>query len=173
MNAYNFWHLFYHGDLMIVNDWFYVYDTTARIWGIRLFFTSSFFALLPILIVLTKQFLIFVPTIKLKKETILLAAMMMPLLFFFFNTQMHERYAFPFLLFAAAYSFLTGRYFLLIFGSFTNFFQLEGVLHFMNLDNYKIAVFHPAFVASMFIVLIIYGYFQLYISVFGKRQFKI
>ncbi len=104
INAYNFWG-FLKGGQCHLPDTSEFLNITYRNWGLLMFFISSFIALFPLLkknyqIIFEKRQVEF-----LLKE-LLIGATLISLLFFFFNTQMHERYAYPALIFCIAYAVL-------------------------------------------------------------------
>lgn len=164
MNAFNFWHWLVRGDLMEVSDRLRWLGISFKNWGLILFCLTSFFTLWPLL----KQsyWAIFS---KLKKpvemDKLLLAGALIPFLFFFTNTEMHERYLHPAILFLAAYSLRSGRYFPYILGSIAYLLNLERVLQYWGLKNYHTFLFDPRFIAVLYLVCIVYCFVQLYSQV--------
>jgi Gpi18-like mannosyltransferase len=106
MNAYNFWFWFLKGNLMQIPDSNLFLGYSYKSWGLLLFFTSSFLALWPLLKMVYCK-LIRKAIESLSTEKIMLTSALVPLLFFFFNTQMHERYSHPALMFVITYSILS------------------------------------------------------------------
>jgi hypothetical protein len=99
--------------------------------------------------------------------------------FFLFNTQMHERYVHPALLFSGLFALITGRcnvFFLITVGYLLN---LEAVMRYMRyfdeqwlgftIDYDRIFLFEPKFVASIFMVAYIYGAIEFYRTFFSFR----
>jgi len=80
---------------------------------------------------------------------------------------MHERYFHPALISLAAYTFLTNNYFPFVLGSVAYFLNLEKIMCSLALTNYKTLIFHPVFIALLFLLLIVYLFYRLYAS----RQF--
>ena len=172
MNAYNFWYWFFKSDLMLTYDTTMFLGITCKHWGQGLFYVTSAIALFPLmkdvfLMVFYKQS----REISLKKSFVIGA--LIPLLFFFLNTQMHERYSHPAIIFLAGYALIYKRYFPYILGSIAYFLNLEGVLQYMHLKNYGTALFHPAFVALLFFICIVSLFFDLYgITFYTSKKTK-
>jgi len=129
--------------------------------GFLLFFVASILALLPLFLVTLSKFF-FRGKFILTNNLALLSFALIPLLFFFFNTEMHERYSHPAMIFIAAYSFRTKRVFLFLLFCFAYFCNMEPRLYGLGFPNYNILIFDPYFVASLFAVLIASLYFFLY-----------
>lgn len=165
MNAYNFWHLTVPGDLMTIQDSTKFSVFTYKQWGLLLFFTTSFFALFPLM----KQ-----SYLSIKNRThfsyplskFLIVCSLIPLLFFYFNTQMHERYCHPAFAFLIAYSLYSKKYILSIIGGLAYLLNLEGVLHFMQLPNYGTAIFNKKIISVLFAIII----FLMYIALFKPKK---
>jgi hypothetical protein len=134
MNAFNVWNLFFSGDLMNTSDAFTIWGISYHYWGLLMFFTSSFFALFYSLKINYQRFRNIKNTLSLEKT--LLTAALIPLLFFYFNTQMHERYVHPALIFLAAYTVLSKKYFPFVLLSVAYFINLETVLNQFNLFRF-------------------------------------
>jgi hypothetical protein len=90
-------------------------------------------------------------------------------LFFFFNTEMHERYSHPAMVFLTAYMVYLRRYYLFTLFLLTYALNLEGAIHYFQLPDYNIFVFNPRFIGTLyvlFIASILYFYFR---SFFNKE----
>ncbi|HEY4787420.1 MAG TPA: hypothetical protein VIH57_15280 [Bacteroidales bacterium] len=168
-NAYNFWSWVVKGDRMEISDSIRFLGITYKSWGLFMFCTSSFFALWPLFKSTISQLFCrekkFIST-----EKMLITATLIPMLFFFFNTQMHERYIHPAILFLAVYSLLSKKYLPYILGSVAYFLNLEAVLRYLQLKNYNTALFHPIFIAILFFVCMAYLFMQLYKNTSIPRQ---
>ena len=154
MNAFNLWYLLTdYSSPSTVSDLLPYAGLTYRKWGLILFCTASAVALLPLLVATVRA---------LRARTaaspdlalVLLSVGIVPLLFTFFNTQMHERYWHPALLFMAAYGFVRRDYLPYALMSAAYFFHLERALQYLKLLNYDILIFQPKFVAGLFGLLI-------------------
>lgn len=84
------------------------------------------------------------------------------LIFFFFNTEMHERYSHPALIFLALYSVYTGRYLVYVITSLAYIINLESVIHFFKLGSYQGFIFNPRFVAVIYFIAILLLYIDMY-----------
>jgi Gpi18-like mannosyltransferase len=172
MNAYNIWYLFLDGDLMKIQDSVMFIGLSFKNWGLVLFFTASFFALYHFI---KSIFLYFVKkqTIEYSLKKLLISSSLIPLLFFFLNTQMHERYSHPAFIFLTAYSLLNNRPFLLFLASLAYFLNMEDVLRFFQTNNYQTLIFTPWFIASLYLIIIIWLFIDLYEFDFKKHSRKI
>ena len=99
---------------------------------------------------------------RIDRDSLFLVFALISLLFFYFNTQMHERFGHTALLFTAAFAFSTRRYWLFILLCAAYFGNMEGILHFFNFPNYKVLIFDPYWVASLYLMLIISLLYFLY-----------
>lgn len=162
-NAYNFWNFFLDVNPNLINDSSpFVMSITYKETGLFLFFTFSFIVLLPLL----KH--VMQPLSQLQKpsfpfEKLILLMGIIPLLFFFLNTEMHERYSHPALIFLFIYGIYTNRYLPFILTSTAYFLNLEDVLHWMGLKNYNTFIFNRDFIASLYaasIALLLYYNFS-------------
>jgi len=161
LNAYNFWHWMLNGDLAQIPDSTEFMSISYKKWGLFLFFASSFLALLPLL--RSTYYSIFKKSSEIiSQEKILLICALIPLLFFFFNTQMHERYSHPALIFLVTYSILSKNYFPTLIVCAAYLLNLEDVYRFLKLDNYGIFLFKKQFIAAVYFLGTLILYFKLY-----------
>jgi len=138
MNAFNVWSLFFSGDLTNLSDQITFWGISYHRWGLLMFFTGSFFALFYLLKINVQRLKNIKHVLSLEKS--LLIAGLIPLLFFYFNTQMHERYAHPALVFLAGYSIFSKNYLTFILVSIAYFINMETVLdqfHLFGMDGSK------------------------------------
>ena len=178
MNAYNFWELLLEGNLITLKDNIVVNGLSYKNWGLLMFFVTSFIALTPLLIITFRKRndeFIFYSNNQNTLNIIFLSCGLIPLLFFFFNTQMHERYSHPALLFIFAFSYVNKNCIPLMLFSIAYFLNLEGVLHafkrFGLIDNP--ILFSINFIATYYAILILYMFFYLYkLSIKGERIFS-
>lgn len=167
MNAFNLWVLMFREQALLmlegIHDTVEFHGLTYRQWGMLLFAGASAVALLPLLLLVVRNgvFKRLIATTE-EQALVLLSCGLIPLLFTYLNTQMHERYWHPALLFIAAHAFLTRRYWLYILFSFTYFLQLEVLLQSLKMKNYAILFFNPYFIAGLFTICILGGLFELY-----------
>lgn len=179
MNAYNFWDLLLEGNLITLKDNIVVNGLSYKNWGLLMFFATSFIALTPLLIIAYRkrndEFILYSNNQN-KLNIVILSCGLVPLLFFYFNTQMHERYSHPALLFIFAFSYINKNYIPLMLFSIAYFLNLEGVLHAVRGFGLKInsILFSRSFIATIYAMLILYMFFYLYkISIKDERIFSI
>lgn len=161
LNAYNIWFLMFDGDLRTTEDTVSFAGLTYMRWG-QLAFIITGFASLYYLIKPNFLFLFGKQPFDISRRKVLITASLIPLLFFFFNTQMHERYTHPAIIFIAAYSLLYHRPFPLIIVSIAYFLNLEDVYQFMNSHNYHTLIFSSEFIASLYALVIVSLFLDLY-----------
>jgi hypothetical protein len=167
MNAYNLWVLMFREQALLmlegIHDTVEFHGLTYRQWGMLMFATASAVALWPMLLLAVRNVLArrWLATVE-EQALVLLSCGLLPLLFTYLNTQMHERYWHPALLFVAAHAFLMRRCWLYILFSFAYFLQLEVLLQSLKMKNYAILFFNPYFIAGLFTICILGGFFELY-----------
>ncbi|WP_149867303.1 hypothetical protein [Solirubrum puertoriconensis] len=135
---------------------------TYRQWGMLMFMAASAVALLPLLALAWRSWRANRLLERSELALVLLSFGIIPLLSTYFNTQMHERYWHPAILFLAAYAFLTRRYWLYVVLSIAYFLQLESILHYLELRKYTVLLFDKYFIAGLFTLLIVGAMVELY-----------
>lgn len=161
MNAYNFWDLLLPGNLMKTPDSGLFLSISYKNWGLLLFFTLGFIALLPLFKAIKAQ-LVLKRSITISLRQVICISALIPLLFFYFNTQMHERYSHPAMVFLILYAVLYKRVWPAILGSIAYVLNLEAVLKFLKLGaDYKIVVFNRDFISVLFLATILLLFYEL------------
>lgn len=101
--------------------------------------------------------------IQISNRDLLFIFVLTPLLFFFFTTKIRERFSHPYLIFLTLYCFYNRRYIFWYLATFIYFLQLESVLEYTRVHGGiftslldETNIYKPEFVASLFLVLIIY-----------------
>jgi Gpi18-like mannosyltransferase len=155
--AYNLWYLVLQTDPAQVNDFEIFHRLSYKVWGFLLFFVLSGLALLPLIyntfqLIRTKQLLD-----KNYFSLIFLTLGLLSIIFFFVNTQMHERYAHPALLFFFGYGLLSGRYLLYGLTSVAYLFNIDGVYQYFHL-YLKLPIVKPEIVALIFVSILILSF---------------
>ncbi len=161
MNAGNIWQLIFSGPLYKMSDQGAFLNITYKSWGLLLFCITSFFALLPLL----KNLLLLFqkkPANSISKEIYMLISALIILLFFYFNTQMHERYSHPALLFVIAYSMLSKNIFPSLLFTLIYVLNLDSVYRILHYPNYSVFIYTKIFMGISYGVLILYLFIQLY-----------
>ncbi|WP_317898689.1 hypothetical protein [Aurantibacillus circumpalustris] len=159
-SAYNFWHLVLKTDAGITSDEEMFYLWSYKTIGLSLFFIMSTLALFP-LIVKTINITITKVRPKSFQELVFLSSGMIAIIFIFFNTQMHERYAHPVLIFLFFYSIYRKNFILYILASFAYLLNLEKLLHFYNIP-YHTLIFDTKFIASIYLIVLVGGIVSIY-----------
>ena len=92
---------------------------------------------------------------------VLLTFGLIPLVFYFFNTQMHERYAHPCVLFLGAYALVRGDFVPYIIASIANFWVMEWSVWLTKMPSWaKLITLEQ--LAILFLIVLIWGTVQLY-----------
>jgi Gpi18-like mannosyltransferase len=162
-NAFNIWEflIIEKTDLMELSDQITFAGLSYKNWGLLMFVTTSAIALFPLgketfySIFQRKEF-------KFSSNDFILICAIIPLVFFYFNTQMHERYSHPGIVFLAAYAIKTHKLKYLYLGSIAYFLNLEKVLMFLNLQTYDTFIFNRMFISFLFLALILFLFYELY-----------
>ncbi len=165
MAAYNLWYLLISGSLSQLPDTTNFMGLSYFSWGLTLFLLTGFAAMFHLV---RGNFLYFFgkgTAEPFSFRKVLLSAALAPLLFFFFNTQMHERYSHPALIFVAAYAVLYKRPAVLIISSIACWLNLDAVLRYAKFGSYGTLIFMPQFIAALFGITIV----LLFIDLFRKE----
>lgn len=156
-NAYNLWYLFFTDPLNTSDQ--ITFLLPLKLWGILLF--VLFYALVVYLFLKSKKGL----------SEIFLVFTLISLGFFFFNTQMHERYVHPVVVFAGLYAIFSKRYLMFIISSLAYVLNMEAVMQMLSyfddevfgfVINYKSwIVFNPVLISLLFLAAIVIGVIDL------------
>jgi Gpi18-like mannosyltransferase len=176
-NAYNFWH-FVVADPYNFPDRRMVLGVPLKIWGLVQFWSASAMIMMPMVLAVGNG-----AFDNLKREerlgTIFQVSALVTMAFFLFNTQMHERYIHPALLFSGLFALLTGRG--IVFGLVTTGYLLnmEAVMRYLRyfdeqllgfkIDYERIFLFEPKFIAGIFIFAFLYGAVEFYRTFFSFK----
>lgn len=150
IKASNMWHWFVKGYLIYADDmkpW--ILGLSYKTVGLLLFFGTSFFALLPMMLLLYKQWKTGNERYKPGREMVWLTCAVLYLLFYFVNTEIHERYCQPAFIFITAYAFYTGRFASYAVFSIMYFLTLEVSMQHFHLPNYETLIFDFKFLAGL------------------------
>lgn len=152
MNAFNFWYLIMNGDLMFVKDnTNFILGMTQKQFGLLVFLIASACICIPLLFQTYKK-LRNNNAQKIDTEQWLRAMLLVVLIFFFFNTQMHERYVHPAIAFSTLLAFKYKQYPQWIFISLAYALSLESICKYLQLNNYGTLIFHPKFIAGLYLI---------------------
>ncbi|GAB2960367.1 hypothetical protein GCM10027048_30060 [Hymenobacter coalescens] len=161
VNAFNLWVLLMPDALFWVPDTLRKFGLSYRQWGLLAFGAGSAAALLPLLQaswLRLRARVIFRPA---DAPLVLLVCGLIPLVFCFFNTEMHERYWHPAVVFLGAYALCTRRwlpYALVSLGYFLNLHTMFS--HYHHRPTWL--VHHPQIVAALFALALLAGFRCLY-----------
>lgn len=167
MNAFNFWHLMYKGDLMFAKDnGIFLAGLSCKQFGLLLFGLGSLLVLSPMLLQ-SRQYLKhrIIPIYPLQQ--MLLTAALCAFFFFFFNTQMHERYIHPVMVFSTVLAFTFGHWRQWLLIGFTYALSLESICHFFFTDSSAL-LFQPRVLATAYAL----GLADLLLLWFRSKPFK-
>ncbi len=133
--------------------------------GLTLFLISSGLTLLPLLFRIIRHRKANEEISKDTKQMMMLAGGMISLFFFYFNTQMHERYVHPIMLFFFFYGVYSKNYKLYILASIPYFLSLDKCFpDFLPVKHYKI-IWAMQAIAIWYTLTVLYGsylYFKEY-----------
>ncbi|MBC7553074.1 MAG: hypothetical protein H7257_03750 [Taibaiella sp.] len=160
--AFNLWYIIVPGNPYFINDKDVYFIFSYKTIGLSLFAIASIFVLIPItrrLYYLRKQ------KIKLDSSIyspIFLGTGLICLYFFYFNSQMHERYANPIIIFFFFYGVVSKNYKLYILASIPYFLSLDKCFpDYLPIVHYKI-IFASRIIAIWYTAVVIYGSYLYY-----------
>jgi Gpi18-like mannosyltransferase len=176
-NAYNVWHY-------LVSEPFHfpdsntVFHVPLKYWGMAMFFAASGMILLPLFLAVNNGAF---ENLKRNERlgTIFQVAALVTLAFFLFNTQMHERYMHPAVLFSGLFMILTHRPIVYMLASIGYLLNLEAIMQYMryfdgllgiHIDYGQWFIFVPEFVATLFLVAFLWGSFEFYRTFFSFKN---
>ncbi|MBK7336263.1 MAG: hypothetical protein IPJ00_08865 [Saprospirales bacterium] len=168
MNAFNLWDLLLD-DMTIysVRDDEIFLLVSYKTAGLILFFLFSALILFPALI--KSLVAIIKKRVYLKIwELVFLSAGLITVAFFFFNTQMHERYSHPAMVFFFFYSVYRRNFLLYGLTSLAYLLNMERILVFFDI-SYHTVIFEKEFIASLFALVLILGIARL-VSAYALRE---
>jgi Gpi18-like mannosyltransferase len=156
--AFNIWHLLLDKDPITVPDHNVFLGMTYRTWGLLLFFLFSAFFLLPVFRVLARSG---------QQSGIhsigifFLSCSLTALFFFYFNTEMHERYVHPAILFAGLHAiiFRSYPYYILLSAAYT--LNLEKIMLKYLSVNHNTLIFDRQFIALVFALAMLTGMYEI------------
>jgi Gpi18-like mannosyltransferase len=166
MHAYNFWYLVLSRNPYQIRDAALAGGLTFKTWGILLFLCFALVVLVPFTLHLMPVLWRGVKLGAAHLQLVWLTAALLTLGFFFFNTQMHERYSYPAVLFLGVYALLARDFLIYILVSAANFLNEEGVLGFFGAPAHAqyALLFSPQVIALLFVAVMGIGLLRLYQS---------
>jgi Gpi18-like mannosyltransferase len=170
MNAAGFWNWFISREMAYtIPDSTLFSGVSYKSWGLLMFFTFSFLALLPLLKHILKELRQRNST-SFPLEKILIIGTLIPMIFCYFNTEMHERYVHPAVIFVLAYSIISGNSWPALLICLAYFLHLERGMRILELKNYETAIFHSLFFSILYLISMIILFLKLYeIKIFSFK----
>lgn len=159
IRAANIWPLLLTEDPYLISDQVVRFGLPYRQWGLLMFTIGYSLILFP----LARQTYQLITGKRTRYDTalVLLTFGLLPIVFYFFNTQMHERYAHPGLLFLAAYAVYTSDFVPYVIASIANFWVMEKGLWLLKLYRlYQLITLEQ--LAILFLLVLIWGTWKLY-----------
>lgn len=160
LNAFNLWHLVLKTDPIRTSDAFVFCGLSYKSLGLLMFCFFSGLALVPLL-VKTAHLILFKKRQRYYEELIFLTAGTITLVFFFFNTEMHERYSHPAMIFFFFYGIYKRNFLLYGLVSVAYLLNMEKVLQYFNMPH-DTFIFNPRFIAWIFLGTTVLALFSLY-----------
>jgi len=151
ISAFNIWYLITGGNPYFINDNDVYFLCSYRVAGFIMFAVAALAALIPLfrnLLRLRKNNL---PFYEHSYKLLFLSTGMLCLFFFYFNTQMHERYAHPIIIFFFFYGVVAKNYKLFVLASIPYILSLDKAFSFP--DGYLPIVHYKFIFASKVIAL--------------------
>lgn len=162
IGAFNIWYLITSGDLGSTPDSGTYFILSYKQWGLLLFFLASAFLLLPLFFRLIRYRKAGQTIDDGTRKMLMLTAGLVALCFFYFNTQMHERYASPILIFFFFYGVYSKNYILYILASISYFLTLDKCFpDYLPIIHYKI-IFASKIIAIWYTITLVYGLYEFF-----------
>lgn len=176
-HAYNLWYYLVN-DPFTFPDSRTVFQVPLKYWGIAMFFAASGMVLLPLFLAVNNGAF---ENLKRNERlgTIFQVAALVTLAFFLFNTQMHERYVHPAVLFSGLFMILTHRPIVYMLVSVAYLLNLEAVMKYLryfdelvgvNFNHTQWFIFWPELIATFFMVAFLWGSFEFYRTFFSFKN---
>jgi Gpi18-like mannosyltransferase len=160
ISAFNIWYLIQPGNPYFINDKDTFFLLSYKSIGLLLFSISALLIFWPVVTHLWKLRRASIEPNQHTHQLIMLGTGMLCLCFFYFNSQMHERYAHPIIIFFFFYSVVSGNYRLYILASIPYFLSLDKAFSFPNgylpIVHYKF-LFASKVIALWYTATITYG----------------
>lgn len=164
MNAYNMWYFIFSGELNSMSDTVSLGGiVSAKQLGLFLFFAASALVLAPLMhatVNRMRKTSAYMPGM----EQILMTAALLICFFFYFNTQMHERYIHPLMVFSTALAFVYKRWLQWVLFSICYVLSLESICHYTGYTLIPEDWMNPRFLAAGYaagICLLLAGWIRL------------
>ena len=161
MNSAGIWNWFVKGDLSHTPDSQLFLGISLKAWGLTMFFSISFLALLPLLRNTINK-IVSKSSNEFTLEKILIIGALIPMLFCFLNTEMHERYLHPALIFVITFSIITKNFWASGLICLAYLLNLEHAIQVLQLKTYGTLPFSRIFLAALYFLSIVLLFKELY-----------
>ncbi|MCC3159140.1 hypothetical protein LJ737_18000 [Hymenobacter sp. 15J16-1T3B] len=161
VNAFNVWTLLMPDALFWVPDTLRKFGLSYRQWGLLAWLGGSALALAPVAWLAWQKLRRAATFTAAEAPLVLLVGGLLPLVFCFFNTEMHERYWHPAVLFLGSYALLTRRWWPYALTSLAYWLNLQTMFrHYHHQPTWLVQ--HPQLVAGLFALALLTGFRCLY-----------
>jgi Gpi18-like mannosyltransferase len=163
--AFNIWYLITRDNPYFINDTDTYFLLSYRIIGITLFVVSGSLVMIPMLKKIWQMRKNNLPFNETAYQLLFLSTGLLSLYFFYFNSQMHERYANPIIIFFFFYGVASKNYKLYILASIPYLLSLDKCFSYpdgyLPIVHYKI-IYASKIIALWYTATVIYGSWLLY-----------
>lgn len=168
--AFNIWYLITRGNPYFINDNDTYFLLSYKVTGLLIFTIASLLVLIPLFLKILHLRKNNLPLNPKTYETLFLATGLLCLYFFYFNSQMHERYAHPIIIFFFFYAVVSGNYKLYILASIPYFLSLDKCFpDYLPIVHYKI-IYASMVIALWYTATVAYGSYLYYRLVKKGKQ---
>ncbi len=160
ISAFNIWYLIASGNPYFINDTTTYFIISYHTTGLLLFAAAALLVFVPLALRIWKLQQSNLPFSDSAYRLLFLGTGMLCLFFFYFNTQMHERYAHPIIIFFFFYAVASKNYKLFILASIPYFLSLDKAFSFpdgyLPIVHYKF-IYASKVIALWYTAVVVYG----------------
>jgi Gpi18-like mannosyltransferase len=161
--AFNIWYLIVRGNPWFINDTDTFFLVSYKVFGLVMFSFSALALLVPLFNRIRFLRKNKAPLDNFSYELLFLATGMLCLCFFYFNSQMHERYAQPIIIFFFFYGVVSRNYKLYILASIPYFLSLDKCFpDYLPIVHYKF-IYASVVIALWYTITLVYGGYLFYL----------
>lgn len=168
--AFNIWYLITRSNPYFIKDTDIYLLFSYRTWGLVMFALSAGWVMVPLIKRLIQLRLAKLQFDKHTYQLLFLATGLLCLYFFYFNTQMHERYAHPIIIFFFFYGVTSGNYKLYALASIPYLLSLDKCFpDYLPIVHYKI-IYASVIIAIWYTATVAYGTYLYYKLIKGAAE---
>lgn len=160
ISAFNIWYLITSGNPYFINDTAVYVLFSYQVWGLMLFTLPALWVMIPLLRKVWQLRQNNLAFDERAYQLLFLGTGMLCLFFFYFNTQMHERYAHPIIIFFFFYGVVSKNYRLFALASIPYFLSLDKAFSYpdgyLPIVHYKF-IFASKVIALWYTGVVVYG----------------